>query len=104
MFVIRFARRAGAIVAASCALSFLPPLWPQAAHAYTADQQQACMGDAFRLCSSEIPDIDRVKTCMIRNKSQLSPECRVFFRPGPEAEVVRKARRHHIRKTTPSAT
>jgi hypothetical protein len=109
MFVIRFVRRFGAIAAASCAFSLLP----QAGHAYTADQQQACTGDAFRLCSSEIPDIDRVTACMIRNKSQLSPECRVFFRPGPEAEpapgepkpaVARKARRHHIRKTKPSAT
>jgi hypothetical protein len=106
---IRFTRRIGAIIAASCALSILP----HASHAYTADQQQACTGDAFRLCGSEIPDVDRVKACMIRNKSQLSPECRAFFRPGPEAEgasvelkpaAARKARGHHIRKTKPSST
>lgn len=52
--------------------------------AYTAEQQQACSPDAFRLCSAEIPDIDRVTACMVRNKSQLSPQCRAFFRPGPE--------------------
>jgi hypothetical protein len=58
---------------------------PSLGHAYTADEQQACSGDAFRLCSAEIPDVDRVTVCMLRNKAQLSPGCRVFFRPGPEA-------------------
>ena len=66
------------------ALSFL--IWPAPGRAYTAEEQQACSGDAFRLCSAEIPDVDRVTVCMVRNKSLLSPGCRVFFRPGPEAE------------------
>ena len=66
----------------SCSLSLL--MWPVAARAYTAEQQQACSDDAFRLCSAEIPDVDRVTVCMVRNKSRLSPGCRVFFRPGRE--------------------
>ncbi len=57
---------------------------PTAGRAYTPEQQQACTGDAFRICSSEIPDVDRVTVCMIRNKAQLSPGCRAFFRPEPE--------------------
>jgi hypothetical protein len=57
---------------------------PTAGHAYTPEQQQACQPDAFRLCGSEIPDVDRVTACMIARKSQLSPECRQFFRPDPE--------------------
>ena len=57
---------------------------PAAAQSYTAEQQQACTGDAFRLCSSDIPDVDRVTACMIRNKAQLSPQCRAHFRRGPE--------------------
>jgi hypothetical protein len=57
--------------------------------AYTPEEQQACSSDAFRLCGPEIPDVDRVTVCMIRNKSQLSPGCRVFFRsPEPEAAPV----------------
>jgi hypothetical protein len=56
-------------------------IWSAPASAYTPEQQQACSGDAFRLCGPEIPD---VTACMIRNKSQLSPGCRAFFRPGPE--------------------
>ena len=63
-------------------------LWPAASRAYTPEEQQACSGDAMRLCSAEIPDVDRITVCMIRNKSQLSPGCRVFFRPEPEAAVT----------------
>lgn len=49
-------------------------------HAYTQDQQQLCTGDAFRLCSSAIPDVDRVTACMIQNRASLSPGCAQFFR------------------------
>jgi hypothetical protein len=79
----------GLMLATAVALSMLPA----AAHAYTQDEQQACSPDAFRLCGPEIPDIDRVTACMIRNKSQLSPECRVFFRePAPEVTPVAAGR------------
>ena len=54
------------------------------AFAYTPEQQQACTPDAMRLCGDYIPDVDRITACMIARKSQLSPECRQFFRPGPE--------------------
>jgi hypothetical protein len=51
------------------------------AHAFevTAEQREACTPDAFRLCSSEIPDIGRVTACMSANKSRLSPGCRAVF-------------------------
>jgi hypothetical protein len=61
---------------------------PGAAQAYTPEQEQACTGDAFRLCSAEIPDVDRVTACMVRNRSQLSPPCRAQFRPEPEAALT----------------
>ena len=64
------------------ALSLL--LFSATAHAYTPEQQQACTGDAFRLCSSEIPDINRVTACMVAKKSELSPPCRAQFGPDPE--------------------
>src|SRR5882757_2470423 len=56
--------------------------------AYTPEQQQACTGDAFQFCGAEIPDVDRVTVCMIRNKSRLSPGCRAFFRPDPAPSEV----------------
>ena len=57
---------------------------PAAGQTYTPEQEQACTGDAFRLCSSEIPDVGRVTACMVAKKDQLSPPCRVYFRPDPE--------------------
>ncbi|WP_456718879.1 MULTISPECIES: hypothetical protein [unclassified Bradyrhizobium] len=59
-------------------------LLPGRGEAYTPDQQQACTPDAFRLCGPEIPDVDRITACMIRNRAQLSPACRVFFRADSE--------------------
>jgi hypothetical protein len=70
----------GATLAVALSLSMLPTV----GHAYTQEEQQACQPDAFRLCGSEIPDVDRVTACMIAKKSQLSPECRRFFRSGPD--------------------
>jgi hypothetical protein len=107
MLVIRFTHsQLGAVLAASFALALLPGT----ADAYTFEQQQACSGDAFRLCSSEIPDIGRITACMIRNRSQLSPECRVYFR-YPESELTgasavrRYNRLHRVRRSArPDAT
>ena len=63
-------------------------MWSSAGQAYTPEQEQACTGDAFRLCSAEIPDVARVTACMARNKSQLSPPCRAQFRPDPEPSAA----------------
>jgi hypothetical protein len=61
---------------------------PAAGQGYTPEQEQACTGDAFRLCSSEIPDVERVTACMVAKRSQLSPPCRAQFRPDPEPSDV----------------
>lgn len=45
-------------------------------HAFSSEAQQMCSGDAMRLCFSEIPDIPRITTCMVRNKAHVSPGCR----------------------------
>ncbi len=61
-------------------------LMTTASFAYTQEQQQLCTGDAMRLCSSEIPDVDRVTACMIAKRSQLSDGCKSVFRkmePAP---------------------
>jgi hypothetical protein len=84
------------------ALSF--SMLPGASEAYTEEQQQACTGDAFRLCSAEIPDVDRITTCMIRNKSQLSPGCRAFFGPDPVVEPVAAGRPISIKPATPKTS
>lgn len=64
---------------------------PNAGYAYTPEEQQACQGDAFRLCGPEIPDVDRVTACMVKKRSQLSPGCAVYFRHGPQPKATTKA-------------
>jgi hypothetical protein len=95
------ALNAGLGAALALSLSMLPSM----SYAYTDEEQQACQGDAFRLCSSEIPDVDRVTARMVAKKSQLSPECRRFFRSDPEpiaaAPVARAGKPLSI---TPTAT
>ena len=82
--------RSGLMLAMALSASLLAG----AAQAYTPEQQQACSGDAFRLCGDAIPDVDRVTVCMIRNRSQLSPGCRVYFRsPEPVAAPAMIARK-----------
>ena len=79
-------------------------MWPATGQAYTPEQEQACTSDAFRLCSSEIPNVDAVTACMERKKSQLSPACRTQFRSGPEpSEAVARpvGKPTVIRPTTP---
>jgi len=76
----RWGFRFGLVLAAALSASFVPT----SLLAYTPEQQQACTPDAMRLCGNFVPDVDRITACMIEKKSQLSPECRRFFRPGPE--------------------
>lgn len=47
--------------------------------AFSAEAQQMCSGDAFRLCSSEIPNIPRITACMIRHRSELGGGCRIVL-------------------------
>jgi hypothetical protein len=62
-----------ALVASFSALS------SRASHAFSAEAQQMCTGDAFRLCSSEIPNIPKITACMIRQRASLSSGCRTVL-------------------------
>ena len=58
----------------------------------TADQQSACMGDAFRFCSAYIPSAARIEACLESNIKQISPACRAQFEepaPKPRPRVRR---------------
>jgi len=55
--------------------------------AFSAEAQQMCTGDAFRLCSSDIPNIPAVTACMIKNRSSLTPSCRAVL----DREVSKKS-------------
>ncbi len=67
---------------ASLALGFaacVSILSPTMSFAYTAEAQQMCTGDAFRLCSSDIPNIPAITACMIKHRADLSPGCRAVM-------------------------
>jgi hypothetical protein len=44
-----------------------------------AEAQQMCTGDAFRLCSSEIPNIPKITACMYKHRADLSTGCRTVM-------------------------
>ena len=39
----------------------------------------------MRLCSSEIPDVERVTACMVQKRAQLSDGCKAVFHYVPPA-------------------
>jgi hypothetical protein len=47
--------------------------------AFSAEAQQMCTGDAFRLCSSEIPSVPKITACMIKHRSDLTSGCRAVM-------------------------
>ena len=75
-------------------VAFVSGLLTAGAAAQTAEEQQACMDDAFRLCSAFIPDRARVTACMVQNKSRLGAPCReVMARYDNAAKSAYSARR-----------
>jgi hypothetical protein len=69
----------------------------------TEEQRVACTPDVLRLCSWEIPNVDRIVACPRRDKSQLSAGCRQVLRFEATASRAvnngaepRHAPRHHF--------
>jgi hypothetical protein len=45
----------------------------------TFEQQLACTPDVWRLCATEIPDVNHIVGCLRQNTPQLSGSCRAVF-------------------------
>jgi hypothetical protein len=58
--------------------------------AFSAEAQQMCTGDAMRLCGSEIPNVSKITTCMIRQRSNLSSGCRTVLERDLAAQQAAK--------------
>ena len=69
-------RQAGLILAFAASISALSST---SSFAFSAEAQQMCTGDAFRLCSSEIPNIPKITACMVKNRANLSAGCRIVM-------------------------
>jgi hypothetical protein len=48
----------------------------------TEAQRMACTPDVFRLCGAEIPDTNRIVSCLRHNVPLLSRPCRAVFEPS----------------------
>src|ERR1700687_717259 len=69
-------RQAGLVLAIAVSFSALSS---SSSFAFSAEAQQMCTGDAFRLCSSEIPNIPLITACMIKQRANLSSGCRAVM-------------------------
>ncbi len=67
------------IAGASVALLISVVALPTAGQAFSPEAQQMCTGDAFRLCSSAIPNIPRITACMMQHRASLSVGCRTVM-------------------------
>lgn len=96
------------LAAATFGMALAVLVQPGTGFAYTPEQEQACTPDAMNLCGEFVPNVDAITACMIRKKAQLSPQCAVFFRRGPEPGEVRAGQPTNIKpavakKTKPKA-
>ena len=66
-------REAGLVLAFALTVSAVSST---SSFAFSEEARQMCTGDAFKLCSSEIPNIPAITACMYKHKAELSPGCR----------------------------
>jgi hypothetical protein len=85
---VRFATIATLGLSAGLLLAYVRPV-----SAETPEARAACTHDAFRLCSDAMPDVERTKACLIKNRQNLSPLCREAVPSGRKQK--RHRRRHH---------
>jgi hypothetical protein len=69
-------RQAGLVLAFALAVSAVSSTQSLA---FSAEAQQMCTADAFKFCSSEIPNIPKITACMFKHRSELSPGCRAVM-------------------------
>jgi hypothetical protein len=72
------------------AVAMISSLYASQSFAYTAEQQRMCTGDAFKFCSSEIPNISAVTACMYKHRSELSAGCRAVMDKDAANKVATK--------------
>ena len=72
------------------AVGAISSLYASQSFAYTAEQERMCTGDAFKFCSSEIPNISAVTACMYKHKAELSAGCRAVMDKSAADKVANK--------------
>jgi hypothetical protein len=69
-------RNAGIALAFAASLSAISST---ASFAFSSEAQAQCTGDAFRLCSDDIPNIPKITACMMKHRAELSTGCRTVM-------------------------
>jgi hypothetical protein len=92
-------------IALTCALSIVASsaAWSQE-YRGTWEQQAACTPDVWRLCSDQVPDVNRIVSCLRSNTPQLSNKCRAVFESsanGPPTDTARAAPPPRMRPAPP---
>ena len=75
----------GLVIAIGGAMSVAVPASSQE-YRGTMEQQMACTPDVWRLCSDQIPDVNRIVACLQQNTPQLSSACRAVFQSNNQAQ------------------
>jgi hypothetical protein len=61
---------------AALAFALLIPAFTAPALAESQEERMACTPDAQSLCADEIPDRERVYSCLVKKVNDLSPACK----------------------------
>lgn len=56
-------------------IAFASPVFAEG----TPQQRTACMGDAFRFCREDIPNVGKIEACLLQNRERLHPACQAQF-------------------------
>ena len=75
-FFLNTVRNVTVVLAVAASLSAVTST---SSYAFSAEAQSQCTGDAFRLCSSEIPNISKITACMMKQRTSLSSGCRAVM-------------------------
>jgi len=77
-----------AVVLSFGAASFASP----ASAATRAEAEAACTPDALKFCSAQIPDETKVRSCLVKNRKQLSTACGEIFKSGKKRSKKKRRR------------
>ena len=80
-------RQAGLVLAIALTTSLIS----SQSFAFSSEAQQMCTGDAFKFCSSEIPNIPAITACMFKHKAELSVGCRAVMDKNDAAKSKKVA-------------
>jgi hypothetical protein len=80
-------RQAGMVLAFATSLSVFAS---SQSFAFSSEAREMCTGDAFKFCSSEIPNIPAITACMYKHRTELSSGCRAVMDKDLAAQKSKK--------------